>query len=134
MTSLKEIVSDLRNQMMDQMRARLPQSYFIMMDSMRRFPKWLYQYLVASPTKGALASYFYSDTGQSLMGLDRFAGCYVLDATHYPPNSAFPGLTIIFMRFKGCQKIIFAYPDMENMKDKMDKFESVLKRNLLGFD
>lgn len=129
---LPTVVWDIRNQMMDQMRSRLQQDYHVMMDSMRRFPAWLYRHLVASPTKGALASYFYSDTGYSLEGITSWAGHRILNATHYPPNSAYPGLTIIFMRYAGRQKVSIAFPDTETERANFHKFASALHDHLLG--
>ena len=126
-----DTITNLKEQMMDQMRAQMPKSYHIMMDSMRRFPAWLYSRLVASPTKGALASYVFSDTGNSLQGLFNFAECKLLDAIHYPPNSTYPGLTVIFMRIFDKQQIIFGYPNLPEMESKMDKFEKILKLRLL---
>ncbi len=127
-------ISSIRDQMMNQMRDRLPASYHIMMDSMRRFPSWLYRHLIASPTNGALASFFYSDTGNSLENADSIHDCPLVDATHYPPNSGYPGLTIIFMRFGNRQKVIYSYPDDEFCSKKMDRFEEVLTAQLLGYE
>ena len=132
--NLQQGIPLLRNQMMDQMRSRLPNSYRIMMDSMLRFPRWLYHHLVASPTNGALASYFFSDTGESLNDLISFAKCKVNGAMHYPPNCSYPGLTIIFMRYKGNQQIIFSFPEGNELQPKMDMFERELKNNLFGFE
>lgn len=130
--SVASLVTSFRNQMMNQMRARLQQDYHVMMDSMRRFPSWLYRHLVASPTSGALASYFYSDTGYSLEGIGAWHGCKITDATHYPPNSAFPGLTIIFMRFDDRQKVIMSYPDDDTHRRRINKLANDIRNNLLG--
>ncbi len=130
--NLVQVMTDLKNQMVSQMRMNLAKRYNIMMDSMRRFPSWLYRLLVASPTKGALASYFFSDTGDSLKGLKTILGLEVGDVTHFPPNSCYPGLTIIFMRFRGRQKIIYSYPSGAISQERMEQFNDSLKRQLLG--
>ena len=127
-----ELLSAIRQQMMDQMRNRFHERYLTMMDSMRRFPKWLYRYLVYAPTNGALASLFYSDTGNSLKELNNLLDIPVTDALHIPPNCAYPGLTIIFMRFKDRLRIIYSYPETSDLSEKIDKFEMTLRKNLLN--
>ena len=132
MDSMSEVTHTIKNQMLDQMRSQLPSSYKIMMDSMRRFPSWFYKRMVAGPTKEALATFFFSDIGTSLDGLNTLFDMPVEDAVHFPPNSIFPGMTIIFMRFNGRQKIIYSFPEGDLYKMDMDKFEKQLKFNLLN--
>ena len=120
--------------MMDQMRAGVPLSNSIMMDSMRYAPLWLYRYLVKSPTKGRLASFFFSDTGSSLDGMEAFMGHDLCQAVHYPPASAMPGWTCIFMRVKDRQQVVVSYPLSAQSEEEVliDKFEQALRKELLG--
>jgi hypothetical protein len=131
--SMAEVVQTLSASMMDQMRARLPESNKVMMDSMVYAPLWLYRYLIKSPTKGRLASFFFSDTGNSLEGLTAFMGHPLVEAVHYPPPSMMPGWTCIFMRVQDQQQVVVSFPNATSEDASLiNKFEARLRKELLG--
>lgn len=132
LTDMKSTVDEISKQMIDQIRNRIPQSYKIMMAFSRRMPMWLYSYIVKSPTKGAFASFFFSDTGNSLDGFDHFAGIPITDAVHYPPNAGYPGFTVVFMLFQNKLKVVVAHTEASADKAAIGQFEKVLRGDLLG--
>ena len=62
-----------------------------------------------------MASFFYSDTGDSLQDFDVVFGQPVSSAIHYPPNMYPPGMTFVFSRFQGALQLTFGYmePDLD---------------------
>lgn len=131
LTSLSTTVSGINEQMIDQMRAGIPKSYNILMEFSKRLPMRLYSTIVKSPTKGALASFFFSDTGNSLDDFTTFDGLPVTDATHYPPNAGYPGFTIVFMTFQQRLKAIVAYTENSADEQSLIAFENHLRKDLL---
>lgn len=132
LSDMKATVDEISKQMIDQIRNRIPQSYKIMMAFSRRMPMWLYSYIVKSPTKGAFASFFFSDTGNSLDGFDHFTGIPITDAVHYPPNAGYPGFTVVFMLFQNKLKVIVAHTDASADEAAVVRFEKALRADLLG--
>lgn len=132
LSDMKATVDEISKQMIDQIRNRIPQSYKIMMAFSRRMPMWLYSYIVKSPTKGAFASFFFSDTGNSLDGFDQFADIPITDAVHYPPNAGYPGFTVVFMLFQGKLKVIVAHTETSADEKAITQFEKALRADLLS--
>lgn len=130
--TMQKTVDVIQQQMIDQMRKDIPASFSIMMDLLLRLPLWLYGEIVKSPTKGALASFFFSDTGKTLEDFNVFCGLPVSNAVHYPPNSSHPGFTIIFMNFQQRLQVIIAYTETAVNKEDISWFESSLRKNLFG--
>jgi NRPS condensation-like uncharacterized protein len=98
MDDLKDLVRLLAGQMKDQIRDEMPQAFSVMMDQFRRVPLPIYSKLLRGPTKGEIASFFFSYTGGISKDLGRFLGLPVEDIVHIPPLSCPPGLTIAFFR------------------------------------
>jgi len=130
--NMQKTVDVIEQQMIDQMRQDIPASFSIMMDLLLRLPLWLYRKIVKSPTKGTLASFFFSDTGKTLEDFNVFCGLPVSNAIHYPPNSSHPGFTIIFMNFQKKLQVIMAYTEATVNKEDISWFESSLRKNLFG--
>lgn len=130
--TMQRTVNSIGQQMIDQMRKGIPASFSIMMGLLRRLPLWLYSYIVKSPTKGVLASFFFSDTGKTLDNFTVFCGLPVSDAMHYPPNSNHPGFTVIFMGFQKKLQVIIAYTEATANEEDLSIFEASLRKNLFG--
>lgn len=129
---MQRTVNSIGQQMIDQMRGGIPASFSIMMGLLRRLPLWLYSHIIKSPTKGTLASFFFSDTGKTLDDFTFFCGLPVNDAVHYPPNSNHPGFTIIFMGFQKKLQVIIAHTEATMNEEDLSIFEAALRKNLFG--
>lgn len=130
--SMQRTVEAIRQQMIDQMRCGIPTSFSNMMTLLRRLPLRLYEWIVKSPTQGALASFFFSDTGKTLDDLTLFCGLPVCDAIHYPPHSSNPGFTIIYMNFHHQLQAIVAHTESFANEEDLSFFETALRKNLFG--
>lgn len=131
LTDLQTAVNEISEQMISQMRAGIPKSYHIMMNLVRRMPIALYSHITKSPTRGALSSFFFSDTGHSLDDFTDFAGLPVADAIHYPPNAGIPGFTVIFMSVQNRLRAVVGYTSDTMAADKPVLFERLLRKELL---
>ncbi len=128
--TMQSTADAIGQQMVGQMRSGIPASYGIMMGLSRRLPLWLYGYIAKSPTKGALASFFFSDTGNTLDDFTTFCGLPVSDAVHYPPNGGYPGFTVVFMGFQEKLQAVIAYTEAGVNEEELAIFEASLRENL----
>jgi hypothetical protein len=124
--------SELIEQMKTLMRAESPSHYTIMLDFLRRLPGFIYRSMLKAPTKGLMASFFYSDTGDSLQDFDELFGQPVRGAIHYPPNMYPPGMTFIFSRFQGALQLTLGYMEPDLSADELDLLLTSLRITLLG--
>ncbi len=132
LTNVKICVAELISQMKSLMRADNPSDYLVMMDFLRRVPGWLYRMQLSSPTKGQMASFYYSDTGDSLDLYDEMFACGVKNAVHYPPNMSPPGVTFVFSRFKGALQLTLGYMDSALNQQELEQLMAELQLGLLG--
>ena len=115
LNSIKECTTELVQQITKLMRSEAPEGYLAMIGLIQRIPNRFYRWLLKSPTRGLMASFFYSDTGDSLNSFETFNNRQVVSAIHYPPNAYPPGVTFIFTRFQGALQITVSY--MEEVLD-----------------
>ncbi|MDA1045030.1 MAG: hypothetical protein O3C57_07385 [Verrucomicrobia bacterium] len=106
---LEGAVKDLTQQLMNMLRMQFPKRYAGMMELLRWVPRSIYPAVIASTTKGNIASFLYSDTGTSLDRLDQVLGQDVINAVHYPPNLHPPGITFIISRIRNTLHITIGY-------------------------
>jgi hypothetical protein len=123
---------ELIQQMKNLMRSENPGNYTVMLDFLRRMPGFFYRQMLQAPTKGLMASFFYSDTGDSLQSFDTLFGQPVSAAVHYPPNMYPPGITFVFSRFQGALQVTLAYMDSVINADEVDLLLSQISLALLG--
>ncbi len=129
---VRACTAELTNQMKNLMRTESPAHYIVMMDFLRRMPGFLYRKMLKAPTKGLMASFFYSDTGDSLQDFDVLFEQPVDSATHYPPNMYPPGLTFVFSRFRGALQLTVGYMKADLNAAEADSLLTSLSNALLG--
>lgn len=130
--SIGSCVTTLIAQMKDLMRSDNPRHYLIMMDFLRRVPGWLYRMQLTSPTNGQMASFHYSDTGDSLDLYDQLFACTVTNAIHYPPSMYPPGITFVFSRYRGAVQLTLGYMESILTDAELEQLLSELQLGLLG--
>jgi hypothetical protein len=126
------MTAELIAQMRALMRSESPSHYTIMMDFLRRMPGFVYRRMLKSPTKGLMASFYYSDTGDSLQDFDVLFDRSVTGAIHYPPNMYPPGMTFIFSRFKDALQITLGYMEPDVSTAEVELLLASLRTTLLG--
>lgn len=130
--SMKSTVSSLSEQMMELMRQDFPARFHRMMLLCRHVPPFIYRRMVQQPTRKRMASFFISDTGQSLDGFETFLGSGLQSAIHYPPNMYPPGLTFIFARTRGKLNITMSTMEEELSDDETAALVSQIRNGLLS--
>ncbi len=127
----KAAVVSLKSQMKSQVMQEIPHSYAEMMKILRRLPLPLYSRLLSGPTKGQLASFFFSYTGECCSEMDSFMGQPVREVTHLAPATTVPGLSVVFMRHRKCLKMILSFRDSLFKEEDLELFEEHLRMDLL---
>lgn len=132
--SLKECVQTITEQMVNQVRTRMPESYATMMNIFRRMPLRIYNLFMKWPTKGVVTTFSFSDIGPSLQDFDTFMGHRIKDVFHYPPNPVPPGFTTVFMRYNNQLRVVVGSTDQSMNPTELAKFEQLLKLDLVEGD
>lgn len=109
LTDISACTAELVEQMKGLMRNGSTNDYSVMMEFLRRIPGLFYRRMLKAPTQGLMASFYYSDTGDSLQQFNEWLGQPVSDARHYPPNLYPPGITFIFSRCQGSLRLTLGY-------------------------
>ena len=130
--NLKCATTELIDQIKQSMRSHEPSNYLNMMDRLHHVPGIVYRWLMQRPTQGLMASFFYSDTGDSLNGFTTFLDKSIVSAVHYPPNIFPPGMTVIFTRFQGMLQVTFSYMHELVTDREINALMENLRIDLLG--
>lgn len=132
LSNVSTCMAALIEQMKHLMRTDNPGNYLIMMDFLRRVPGWLYRMQLTSPTNGQMASFHYSDTGDSLDLYQQLFGSAVTNAVHYPPSMHPPGITFVFSRYQGALQLTLGYMDSVLTPAEVELLLSEVRFSLLG--
>ena len=96
---LGDILGELSRQMTDQIRDRFPESCMAALDMFKPLPLGYYVHHLGKWTRGKIATFSFSDSGETCAGMKDLWGSRILDVTHLVPSWRPPGLTVIFLRF-----------------------------------
>ena len=108
LTDLQSTIFTLSEQLMHQVREQFPQSFRKAMDVFRILPVNLYSSILYGPSKGKLASFFFSDIGL-LPKINSINGLSVLDLVVPAPAPTTPAFAITSWRFNEMFNICFSY-------------------------
>ena len=96
---ISDILGELSRQMTDQIRDRFPESCMAALDMFKPLPLGYYVHHLGKPTRGKIATFSFSDSGETCAGMKDLWGGKILDVTHIVPAWRPPGLMIVFLRF-----------------------------------
>lgn len=130
--TMKGLLKSLNEQMTDQIRNRTPESFITMMELFRNLPLSLFAFQVAGPTKGQIASFFFSSLGETCSDLQYFLDAPVKEVLHLPPVSFPPGLSIIYSRRNGRLSVVISLAQGCMSLDEIELFENSLRLELLN--
>jgi len=131
---ISDIVGELGRQMADQIRDRFPECCIAALDMFKVLPLGYYLYHLGKPTRGKIASFSFSDSGEICPGMTELWGGQILDVTHVIPSWRPPGLTVLFLRFNNRLSIMLSWVDDCMSLANVDGFERDLRRALLEED
>lgn len=129
--SFTKTLDVLRKQLREQVAEELPYSYLEMMNLLRRLPLPMYAKLLSGPTRGQIASFFFSFTGDCCPDMNTFLGVPVREIIHLAPATTIPGLSVVFMRHSNSLKAVLSLRDSLLSKDELRSFEEHLRHDLL---
>ncbi|HAS17203.1 MAG: hypothetical protein A2Y48_08005 [Nitrospirae bacterium RIFCSPLOW2_12_42_9] len=133
-SSMNRLVRVLVKQMTDQIRGMTPESFTTTMELFRNLPMGIFSLQAAGPTKGQIASLFFSFPGETCPDLDNFLNIPVLEALHLPPVSVPPGLSIIFNRYRGGISIVLSFVEGCLDPEELDLLEVSIRKELMNED
>jgi hypothetical protein len=96
---ISDILGELSRQMTNQIRDRFPESCMAALDMFKPLPVGYYVHHLGKPTRGKIATFSFSDSGETCAGMKELWGGKILEVTHLVPAWRPPGLTVIFLRF-----------------------------------
>ena len=130
-SSMNRLVNVLGKQMMEQIRDMTPESFTTTMELFRNLPMGIFALQAAGPTKGQIASFFFSFPGDTCHDLDSFLGVPVLEVLHLPPVSVPPGLSVIFNKHRGMLSVVLSFVEGWFDPDELNLLESSIRKELL---
>lgn len=127
LVDLQSTISTLSEQLMHQVRQQFPQSFRKAMDVFRILPVNLYSSILYGPSKGKLASFFFSDIGP-LPKLNSINGLPVLDLVTPAPAPTTPAFAVASWSFNEMFNICFSY----SKNTFTEKESSLIKEKLIS--
>ena len=126
----KACITSLNEQMITQVKEKIPTAYGHLMNYLRRIPSPLYSYLIKGPNGKSLSTFLFTVAAEHPKELTTFFGGNITNALTVPPNTYPPGLTFAFNRFEGkIQIIVLSYSHIMDQK-AFDRLENRLRIEL----
>jgi hypothetical protein len=126
-----DILGELSRQMTDQIRDRFPESCMAALEMFKPLPVWYYLRHLGKPTRGKIATFSFSDSGDTCAGLKELWGAPIEDVTHLVPSWRPPGLTVVFLRFNNRLSGLISSVDDCLTPAELDRMESDVRQALL---
>ncbi len=107
--SIESAAASMKQQFTEMSRARLDESFSMVLELMMRLPSALFMRVVRWQFKGEIASFFHSHTGSFAPELTGLAGAKITNAYHLPCLGAPPGTGIFFGERDGRLNLTFSW-------------------------
>ena len=126
-----DILGELSRQMTDQIRDRFPESCMAALDMFKPLPLGYYIHHLGKPTRGKIATFSFSDSGDTCAGMANLWGGKIQEVTHLVPAWRPPGLIIVFLRFNQRLSALISSVDDCLRPAEVDGMERDIRRALL---
>ena len=126
-----DILGELGRQMTDQIRDRFPESCMAALEMFKPLPLGIYMHQLSKPTRNKIATFCFSDSGDTCAGLTQLWGGEILDVTHLVPCWRPPGLTVVFLRFRNRLSALVSSVDDCLIPAEVDAMERDIRTALL---
>ena len=133
-SSVTAIIAELSRQMMEQIRTRFPESCMAALDMFKPLPLRYYVHHLGKPTRGKVATFCFSDSGETCAGMTEVFGARIHEVTHLVPAWRPPGLTVVFLTFSGRLSALLSWVDDCLTAAEVDVMERVIRGALLEED
>ncbi len=131
LASLKQTVSSINQQMVDQIKTNMSRDYDILMRFLTRTPSPLYYFWIKGPKGGSLASFLFTVAADHPTDFLEFNNHKIKDAWNFPSNIYPPGLTFAFMRFQNRLHLMIVYFEEVISEDEMNTIEKQIRYELV---
>ncbi len=131
LSSLKQTVSSINQQMVDQLKTNMSRDYDILMRFLRRTPSSLYYFWIKGPKGGSLASFLFTVAADHPTDFLEFNNHKIKDAWNFPSNIYPPGLTFAFMKFQSRLHLMVMYFEEVISEDEMNTIEKQIRHELV---
>ena len=130
--SLEAAAAAMKTQFAAMTRAKISESFNVVLDLMRRVPSRVFLWIIRGQFKGEICSCFHSYTGAFAPDLTDFAGARILNAYHLPCLGTPPGTGIFFGERGDCLNVTLSW--REGALDDVERRLMVaqLRADLLG--
>ena len=125
-------MQSITEQMSAQLNKQMPEKYNLLLNSMRRVPLNLYNYLTTRSSKGVVSSFLYSSAGDDMWDMNNLLNTQTEDVLIIPPLIYPPGLTFSFLRYNQSLKMNIVYSENSIGSTELNFIENELKELLLG--
>jgi len=128
---LGNILDELSRQLTNQIRDRFPESCMAALDMFKPLPLGYYLHHLGKPTRGKIATFCFSDSGETCAGMTELWGARILGVTHLVPSWRPPGLTVVFLRFGNRLSALLSSVDDCLSPPEVDGLERDVRKALL---
>ncbi len=132
LTTIKETVRCVNEQMIDQIKTDMPKKYNMLLNMMRHIPLRLYHFLTNKNSENVFASFLYTSTGENIHDMKTLINKPINDVVIFPPQTFPPGLTFSFLRHNNILKLNIAYSEQAINDEELNYIETKIKELLLG--
>lgn len=126
-----DLLGELSRQMTDQIRDRFPECCMAALELFKPLPLGYYVRHLDKPTRGKMATFSFSDSGDTCAGLTDLCGGTIQDVTHLVPSWRPPGITVVFLRFHNRLSVLLSAVDDCLKPGEMEQMERDICRALL---
>jgi hypothetical protein len=128
---MTDILGELGRQMTEQIRDRFPESCMAALDMFKPLPLGYYAHHLGKPTRGKIATFSFSDSGETCAGMKELWGGNIHEVTHLVPAWRPPGLTVVFLRFNHRLSALISSVDDCLSPVEVDCLDQEMRRALL---
>ena len=126
-----DILGELSRQMTDQIRDKFPESCMAALEMFKPLPLGYYVKHLDKPTRGKMATFCFSDSGDTCAGMKDLWGGQIQDVTHLVPSWRPPGFTVVFLRFNNRVTALLSAVDDCVKLEEVDRMERDVRFALL---
>jgi hypothetical protein len=101
------------------------------LDMFKPLPLGFYVRHLGKPTRGKIATFCFSDSGETCAGMTELWGARIRDVIHLVPSWRPPGLTVVFLRFGNRLSALLSWVDDCLNPVEVDKLERDVRKALL---
>ncbi len=130
--NMETLVAVLKQQMVSQLRLNYHQSFSTAMSMFRHLPLGLYAAILRRPSRGAMASFFFSHTGENLNNAEEFLSVPIVDLWHLAPVPVPPGAAVISGHFHNRLWLVLSFAEGYFTDAEQQLFKNAVRTELLG--